>query len=193
MHAGMQRVVVTGSTGSGKTTFAAALAGALGGPHVELDGLNWDPNWTPAPPELFRARVEAALAGRDRWVVDGNYRAVRDLIWPRADTLVWLDYGLPLILVRLTRRTFSRALRRTELWNGNREHLWEHFLPWDKSLYVWALKTHRRRRRELPVALARPEHAHLTVHRFRSPRAAEEWLAQAARGAHASASRSAPP
>ena len=83
-------------------------------------------------------------------MVDGNYRAVRDLIWPRADTVVWLDYSLPLILARLTRRTFGRGLRRTELWNGNREQLWWHFLPWDKSLYFWAVKTHRRHRRDLP-------------------------------------------
>jgi adenylate kinase family enzyme len=173
----MQRVVVIGCTGSGKTTFARALADALGAGHLELDGLHWGPNWTPAPRDVFRARVEAALADRERWVVDGNYRAGRDLIWPRADAVVWLDYSLPLILARLTRRTFGRGLRRTELWNGNREQLWWHFLPWDKSLYFWALKTHRRHRRDLPETLASPEYAHLAIHRFQHPRMAQDWLA----------------
>ncbi len=63
----------------------------LGVPHVELDSLHWEPGWTEADPEVLRRRVEAALS-TDGWVVDVNYSAVRDLIWPRADTLVWLYY-----------------------------------------------------------------------------------------------------
>jgi DNA helicase HerA-like ATPase len=88
-----RRLIVIGTSGAGKTTLAKTLASLLGSPFVELDALHWDPNWTPAPPETFRARVAAATAG-ERWVVDGGYSAVRDLLWPRADTLIWLDYPI---------------------------------------------------------------------------------------------------
>lgn len=171
----MQRIVIVGSTGSGKSTLAGEVARRLSARHIELDALHWEANWTPAPKEVFRARVAAALDG-DGWIVDGNYGAVRDLIWPRADTLLWLDYPLWLNAWRLTWRIFSRGLRRTELWNGNREPIWEHFLPWERSLYVWLLRSHGRRRREYPAILARPEHAHLVVHRFGHPSEAERWL-----------------
>ena len=171
----MQRVVVIGSTGSGKTTFARALAGGLGGRHVELDALHWDRGWAAAPRELFRARVEAALGDAERWVVDGNYSVVRDLVWPRAEVLVWLDYSLGRTFYQLARRSFVRGLRGDELWNGNREQLHLHLFS-RESLFLWLFKTYRRRRREYPELLARPEHAHLTVYRFRSPRAAAAWL-----------------
>ncbi len=169
-----RRVVVVGSTGSGKTTFARRLAARLGLPHIELDALHWDPNWTPVPPERFRERVAGAI-GLEGWVVDGNYSAARALIWARADTLVWLDYRLPLVLLRLFRREVARIATRQELWSGNRTSFRVQFLS-DKSLFLWALRTWPRYRREYPELLRRPEHAHLVVHRFRSPRAAERWL-----------------
>jgi adenylate kinase family enzyme len=170
-----RRIAIVGVTGSGKTTLARELARRAGLPHVELDALYWEPNWTPAPAEIFRARVSEALRGEE-WIADGNYGVVRDLVWARADTLVWLDYDLPLVLWRLTQRVWTRVFSREELWNSNRERLRDHFFSRD-SLYVWALKTHARRRREYPAHLARPEFAHLVVARLRSPRATQAWLA----------------
>ena len=69
---------------------------------------------------MFRERVAAALAD-DCWTVGGNYSVARDLIWGRSDTVVWLDYGLPLVLWRLVRRTVKRIMTQEELWAGNRE------------------------------------------------------------------------
>jgi adenylate kinase family enzyme len=169
-----RRVVVVGSTGAGKTTFARALAAALGVLHIELDALHWGPDWTPVPAEMFRAQVIAATDGLG-WVVDGNYSVVRDVLWPRADTLVWLDYAPWVIARRLLRRTARRVLRREELWNGNRESLWKQFFSRD-SLFLWAMRTYHRRRREYTALLRRPEYAHLRVVRLRTPGAAEQWL-----------------
>ena len=111
------------------------------------------------------------------WVVDGNYRKVRDIVWTRADTIIWLDYALPVILARLFRRTLHRVFTREELWNGNRETLRGALLSRD-SLFWWALKTYRRRRIETPIWLAKPEYQHLTLIHLTSPRAADHWLAQ---------------
>ena len=171
----MERIAVTGSTGSGKSTFARELAGRLGVPYVELDALHWDPGWSAAPREVFRERAAEALRADGRWVSDGNYRQVRDICWGRADTLIWLDYPFPLVLWRLTRRTLWRGLTVAELYNGNRESLWTHLFTRD-SLFVWLLKSHWRRKREMPADLAQPEYAHLHVLRFRRPSQARAWL-----------------
>jgi len=165
---------VIGVTGSGKTTFARELAQRLGSPHVELDALHWEPNWTEAPLDTFRARVAQALSG-DRWVVDGNYGKARDIIWSRADTIVWLDYALPIILWRLWWRTLRRMITREELWSGNRESARGAFFSRD-ALFAWAIKTYPRRRREYPVLLKQPEYAHLTLVHLRSPRETRQWV-----------------
>ena len=170
-----RRIAVVGVCGSGKTTLAATLAHRLAIPHVELDALHWEPNWTPALPEAFRARVTAALAG-DAWVVDGNYSTVRELIWLRADTLIWLDYSLPTIYARLTRRTLARMIRREQLWGTNYERLNELFTR--DSIFVWAWTSRPRHRRDYPLLLASPDYAHLHAVRLRSPRATARWLAQ---------------
>ena len=86
----LRRVVVVGTRPSGKTTFARRLAGVLGSQHVELDALYWGPEWTPRPD--FQGDVLAAVQ-YEHWVIDGNYTAVRDLIWRRCTAIVWLDYS----------------------------------------------------------------------------------------------------
>lgn len=169
-----QRVSVVGTSGSGKTTTASQMAQQLGIPHVELDTLHWELNWTPAPLDVFRERVAQALSG-DAWVVDGNYSKVRDIIWSRADTVVWLDYPLPVIMWQLVRRTLRRSLTQEELWSGNRESLCKALFS-HESILLWALQTYRRRRREYPALLGQPEHAHLMVVHLRSPQATRDWL-----------------
>lgn len=150
------------------------LAARLGCPHIELDSFYWGPDWTPRHKSRFRANVAAAAAS-GRWVADGNYHKVRDIVWGRADTLVWLDYSIGTILRQLLWRTARRVATREELWNGNRERLWDH-LATRKSLFLWALQTHWRRRRRYEELVERREFPHLEVKRFYSPRESEKWL-----------------
>ena len=81
------------------------------------------------------------------------------------------------MLRRLAVRTVRRSLTREVLWNGNREYFWQHCRLWsEKSLFHWLFKTYWAYRRELPVLLAQPAHAHLRIARLRRPREAEAWL-----------------
>lgn len=174
-----QRLSVVGTSGSGKTTVASQIAQRLGIPHVELDALHWGPDWTPAPLDVFRERVARVLDG-DSWAVDGNYSKVRDIVWSRADTVVWLDYALPVIMWQLVQRTARRSLTREELWGGNRESLRRAVLTRD-SILLWALQTYWRRKREYPILLSEPGCAHLLVVRLGSPRETRNWLASLVR------------
>ena len=168
------RIAVVGTSGAGKTTLACRLAQHLGLNHVVLDAVHWGPGWAPTPREVLRDRVAEALAG-DAWVTDGNYGAVRDIVWTRADTLVWLDYALPVVMGRVTWRTFRRSLLGEELWNGNRERLRTAVFSRD-SIIWWALSTYRRRKREYPLLFGQPQYAHLNVVHLHSPRQARNWL-----------------
>jgi adenylate kinase family enzyme len=171
----MQRINVVGTSAAGKSTFARALAARLAVPYVELDVLNWEPGWTQASDAVMRERVQRAIIGQ-RWVVDGNYALVRDLVWGAADTVVWLDYPLRTILWRYATRTRRRIRSAEELWpgTGNREVLTMHLFHRDGLLW-WILTTYRRRRRDYPRLLA--ERPQIQAVRLRSAREADEWLA----------------
>ncbi len=166
----LKRTVVVGTTGSGKTTFGHHLAKLLDAPFVELDAIYWQPNWTPIKDPLFREAV-AKRIGAESWVVDGNYGLVRDMIWQRATTIIWLDYPLPLVLWRLLRRTLNRTLTHKRLFNDNREAFWGAFFS-RRSLFRWALTKHHSRRQRygdhfanndfpnaIAIALHKPAHA----------------------------------
>jgi adenylate kinase family enzyme len=169
-----RRIVVVGVTGCGKTTTARQLSRILSIPHVELDAIHWEPNWQKMEEKRFRQQVDQALSD-DAWVTDGNYSKARDLIWPRAQTLVWLDYDWPVIFWQLFRRTMQRIITREELWNGNRETIREQFFSKD-SLFLWAVTTYKSHRAVYPRLLALPEHAHLQVIHLRRRQEKEAWL-----------------
>ena len=170
----MKRVTVVGTSGSGKTTLAQRLSEKLAIPHVELDAIYWQPNWTSLPVDQFRQRVDTALSD-DTWVTDGNYSMVRDIVWARADMVIWLDYPLWVMLWRVFWRGLRRSVTGEELWEfGNRESMFRHLFTRD-SLLLWVLTTYRRRRKEYPMLLTQPEYSHLRLVRLRSPEEMEHW------------------
>jgi adenylate kinase family enzyme len=170
------RIAVVGTTGSGKTTLANALAAQLALPYIELDALNWQAGWrdlSRTDPDEFVRRVTLVIAA-DAWVLDGGYGLVRHLIWCRATHLVWLDYERPVVMYRVIRRSLVRALLRTEMWAGNRER-WLHMLRPSHPIR-WAWSTWRGRRRQFEDRLQQNECAHLVVLRLRRPCEAEGLL-----------------
>lgn len=168
------RIAVVGTSGSGKSTFARRLAELAGAPHIELDAINWQADWRDLnthDPEEFRRRVAEAVA-QERWVSDGNYSKVRDLVLARATHLVWLDYSRPLTIRRVVWRSFRRALSGEELWpgTGNREE----FRRWaDREHPIrWAWDTYQDRRAAYAAMFEDASTAHLSKHRLRHPRQA---------------------
>lgn len=164
----MHRIVVVGCSGSGKTTLARNLAAKLDFPHLELDSVYHRHDWEPLPGDEFRARV-ADFALRSKWVIDGNYTSegIQDLLWPVADTLVWLDPPKHVVMARITRRTMSRWLTRAELWNGNREPITGPFrIDPEKSMIRWAWTRYDLVKEKYEGMLARPEAVHLRVYRL---------------------------
>jgi adenylate kinase family enzyme len=175
----LRRVAVVGTSCAGKTTFAAALAGKLQVPHIELDALHWRAGWARAPPSFFRRAAPPPTAA-ERWVSDGNYGVVRDLVWGRATAVIWLDYPFATVLRRALYRTARRALLREELYSGNRESLRKALLSRDSILW-WVIATHGRHRREYPMLFEQAAFAHLGVAVLKCPRDAESFLRRTVR------------
>ena len=164
------RILVAGTSGSGKTTTARVVAELLGVPHVEIDALHHGPGWTQRP--SFEADVRAFVA-RPAWVTEWQYDRVRGLLAERADLVVWLYLPRHAVMWQVVRRTVRRRVRRETLWNGNVEPpLWT-VLRDPEHVVRWAWSTHHKteaRVREL--AERRPD---LPIVRLHSHRDARAW------------------
>ncbi len=146
---------------------------------MELDALFHQPEWTELPTSEFQQRVDEATTP-DTWVVDGNYSVVRDIVWDKADTVVWLDLPYATVLARIIRRTLRRVVTREELWNGNKEpysNLWS----WNpqRSIIAWAATHHGKYRRRYLEAEKDPRWSGLRFVRLRSRSEADAFLATA--------------
>lgn len=173
------RYVIVGTSGAGKSTFAAALAQATDSPHIELDALYWGPEWQAVPHEQFEARVRSATES-EGWVSDGNYTAVRDLLWGRATHIVWLNYGRSTVFSRVLWRTVTRGLLRTRLAHGNRESLRVAFFSRESVLW-WSVSTFARNRVKFAGLREDPAYAHLEWVEVTEPSQARDFLGRQAR------------
>lgn len=140
------RVLVIGTSGSGKSTFAGRLAARTGIPHLELDLINWRPGWYDRhleEPLAFMADVAAATVGM-HWVIAGGYSMTRPLLLPRLTDIVWLDLPHWRVMVQVIRRSVLRAASGQDVFPGCRED-WPRLLQRDHPIrYAWS--THRPRR-----------------------------------------------
>ena len=168
----MRRILVTGITGAGKTTLARAVAGRLGVPFHEMDALALiGPGWAENP---RLAEDVSAISAEPGWVFDSlGYPEVRDLLWSRADGIVWLDYPRRVVMARVVRRSVARTLRRRRVFGGNVEtmRLW---FTRDHPVW-WAWSQYEARRAEIAARIDRFRPAEVV--RLENPRAAREWLA----------------
>lgn len=140
----MDRIIIIGTSCSGKTTLARKVAATLDMPHIELDQLFWLPEWKKRPGEEFQSLVQDAIAA-ERWVACGNFSSVRDILWPRATHAIWLNYPFHIVMYQGLYRTIGRAFTKEELFSGNYESIRQSFFSRDSILW-WVLKTYRQNR-----------------------------------------------
>ncbi|MCW2921716.1 MAG: adenylate kinase [Thermoleophilia bacterium] len=165
----MRRVLVSGISGAGKTTLARRVAAALDLPYTELDALHHGPGWIKRPE--FEADT-AALAASDRWITEDQYQSfIGDLLWQRADTLLWLDLPRRVVMWRVVTRTFVRMVLRTPLYNGNRERVRNLLSSGHPIRWAWTHHADRRARTQEQVAA----HPDVVVVRFRSTADVAAW------------------
>lgn len=174
------RIVVIGNTNAGKSTLAAALAQATGGKHIELDALYWrNPSWQEPQASEFQADVRGSVEATPRWTSCGNYigSGAQDILWPLADTLIWLDMPLHTVLPRVVRRSWRRWRDDELLWGTQRETFWDQLKLWrGESGIHFAIRYHRSKRRAYAAEFADPKWTHLQKYRLRSPQAVASFL-----------------
>lgn len=132
----MERVLIIGSGGAGKTTLARSLAVATGLPLIHLDRLYWHPGWVETPAEEWHRVVQNAVAG-ERWIIDGNYGETMALRLAAADTAVFLDLPRSRCLVRAVKRLVShRGRTRADMAPGCPERI-----TWEYIRWIWGYPT----------------------------------------------------
>jgi adenylate kinase family enzyme len=164
----MNRILVVGSPGAGKSMFARRLGAKLALPVVHLDSHFWRRGWQMPERMAWRQQL-AALAASPAWVMDGNYINTFDIRMPRADTLVWLDHPRGICLRRVLMRTIrGHGRTRSDLAEGCPDRFDIAFVR-----YVWSFPAKQRPR--IVAEIARLG-GHLRVIRLDGDREAENFL-----------------
>lgn len=170
----MKRIIIIGTSCSGKTTLAQNIAKSLDITHIELDALHWLPNWVERDNDEFTELVQNAIQV-ESWVMDGNYSVVRHVTWPQADTIVWLNYSFPLVCYRALKRTIRRMFTREQCCGNNVESFRQSFLS-SNSILLWVLKTYHPVKKRYLLLLQNPEHQHLQMIVLKNPKQTEQFL-----------------
>lgn len=166
----MNRILVIGCCGAGKSTFSKALAKLVHLPLIHLDQQYWKPNWEETKEGEWVKKVKA-LVVPDQWIIDGNYGGTRNIRLKRADTIIYLDYSMFVIFPRVLRRIFKyRGMVRPDMPSGCKERFDLHFL-----LYV--LNFNRTKRKDIYATLEKAK-LNKQVYIFRNDTEADRFLNQ---------------
>ena len=169
----VQRILVYGVTGSGKSMLAARAANRLGLPFYAMDDLTWEQGWVPVSDQEQRRRV-AEVVANEAWVIDASYGTWNDLVLERVELIVGLDLSRAVSFSRLLRRTLSHVVRRTPTCNGNVETWRNAFFDRD-SILVWHFKSFKRKRVRMRHWHSSPDFPQTVL--LRSPAEVEQWYA----------------
>lgn len=171
----MRKVLVIGSGGAGKSTFARRLGERLHIEIIHLDMLYWNPGWVETPKAEW-LRVVEELVKRDTWIMDGNYSGTLDLRLEACDTVIFLDLPRLTCLWRVLKRAIRyRNTRRPDMAAGCEERLTLEFVQW-----VW---NYPNRTRPKVIELLRGNSGK-TVIRLRSQPELDQFLAGVGAASH---------
>ena len=168
-----QRLLTWGNSCSGKSSLAEAIAESEGFTFVELDALNWLPNWVglnTTDPDRLEQLFREATEG-DTWIAAGSYsEQAKAAFWPKLETIIWLDLPRHLLMRRCFKRCFLRWWNKELLWGTNRENFFAHFMVWrgEDSLFWWVWTQHARKRRDSWRYMTDPKWSHIRWVHLRS-------------------------
>jgi len=164
----MERVMIIGCAGVGKSTLARKLGALTGLPVIHLDREHWRPGWVESPTDEWNDRV-SELAGGERWIIDGNYIGTMTVRMSAADTVIFLDFPRRICLARvLSRMLTGYGKSRPDMTEGCEEKLDIVFLKW-----IWDFPKHSRPRNLEMIEKYREGR---TIHHLRSPRELKAFL-----------------
>lgn len=171
-----KRINVVGTSGSGKSTFSRRLADKLNYPYIEIDKLNWGPNWTPTPEAELRAKLEETLSSKC-WILDGNYPRTIPVKWREVELVIWLNYPFHITVWRALLRAVKRAYTKQELWEGtgNVESFRSNFLSRESPLW-WTITSYGHVKKLMLQSMSDPRLAHVSFVRVRNNVEAENYL-----------------
>jgi hypothetical protein len=164
----LRRILVIGVSGSGKSTAASRIAQMTGLSYIPTDPFYWKGGWIPTSADEVGILVDEATQG-ESWVLDGNFDSLRDLVWSRADTIVWLDFPFTMVVWRVAVRNIRWAILRKPIWSGN---VMTFKQAWPGIRH--AIRSFRVKRRFYPTYLC--EFPHINVLCFKHPRELDRWL-----------------
>ena len=171
----MKKIIVIGSSGSGKSTFAKKLANELNYKYISLDQLFWKKNWTESSDSEFFDNIQKAT-NADQWVLDGNYSRSRHITWPHADTIIWIDLPHWRVMLQSIKRSVVRAVTGEELWEGtgNRESFFRMFSK--ESILLFQIKSYPKAKKRYNEILNDPEYNYINFVRLKSHRESAAYL-----------------
>ncbi|EQC47452.1 EutP/PduV family microcompartment system protein [Bacteriovorax sp. Seq25_V] len=163
----MKKVIIIGTTGSGKTTLASQIANTLKIKHIQLDQLFWKPHWGESTDDEFFEKIKKEIENGN-WVIDGNYKRTNHLTWHQADTVIWIDLPKWLTLYQNFTRSLIRALKKENLWGheGINESFRRMFSK--DSVTLWMFKTYDSNRIEYFKRMQNPEYQNINFIHLKS-------------------------
>ncbi|MEV4976006.1 adenylate kinase [Streptomyces scopuliridis] len=175
----MRKIALFGPPATGKTTLARWLSVQLGHPHTDLDDLLFTPAG-PLPLEEFRHQA-GEITRRDEWIVEGNFSKLADVVWHRADILVWLDFPPALIVYRIIRRSLRQLTGRDDSAQARRL-TWSTAFFSRRSLLRTAIRKYRTNRPRYARQVSETANLGVEIVRLRSPRDVQRWKRETAKG-----------
>ena len=169
----INKILITGTSCSGKTTLGRELGLKLNLFFTDLDDLYWLPNWTPREEIEFDKRVKEKF-NEERWVITGNYSRFANIMWPKADMIIWLDLPLKNLLWRGLKRSLKLIINRETTCNGNRESFSRLFCR--KSIFYYILRGYPRRKRTNSLYFEGARNTPQKLVRLRTAKEVESFL-----------------
>ena len=138
----MDKIIVIGCGGAGKSTFSRKLSNKLDIPVYHLDKLFWNKGWIETPQKEFNKKIKEVIS-KDKWIIDGNYIKTIDIRAKDADTIIFINMPTYICLYRIFKRRFMyRGKSRPDMADGYPEGI-------DIEFFKWVLSYNKKIRPEI--------------------------------------------